>query len=88
MLSASSSFSKEALLPAVPVLIIGSSCESMKCTNFEIFLPLLMKSTVQNIPDSYTAGYSHHFIKTECGNTSLQHSERIIVIAIGKLSER
>jgi lambda repressor-like predicted transcriptional regulator len=47
-----------------------------------------MKSTVQNIRDSYTAGYSHRFIKAECGNISLQHSERIIVIALERLSER
>jgi len=45
-----------------------------------------MKLTVQNIHDSYTTGYSHHFIKTECGNTLLHLSERIIVIALVKFS--
>ena len=38
MLSASSSFSNEALSPTDPVLNMGNSCESIKCTNFEIVL--------------------------------------------------
>jgi hypothetical protein len=38
ILSASSSFSKEALSPSDPVLSIGTNCERTKCTDFEIVL--------------------------------------------------
>jgi len=88
MLSASSSFSKEALSPGVPVLNTGISCERVMCTNFEIFWLLIMKLTVQNIRNSYAAVYLHHFIKTKCGNISSHLSERIVVIFLVRFSER